>query len=275
MPCRTVHLEVVNSIDTDCFIQSLRRFIARHGNMRLIRCDNGKNFVGGKNELKDAFTMMDDNKIKFFLANLRTNWMAFSKNPPAASHMGRVWEQKIWSCQNILLSMLKNHGTSLNSKSLQTLTTEIEAMVNSRPLTTETLSDPTSPMLLSLANLLTSKTKVIMQHRWRRIQHLGNKFWLRWKKEFWSTLQSQQEWNDLKENIKVSDVVLLKTNNTNQNEWPMVQATEKMLDKDGIVKSVKLHIGSKDNSDQTLICPITKFVFLVRNKDVQFPDRGT
>ena len=88
-------------------------------------------------------------------------------------------------------------------------------------------------------------------------------------------MQSQQEWNDLKENIKVSDVVLLKTNNTNQNEWPMVQATEKMLDKDGIVKSVKLHIGSKDNSDQTLIRPITKFVFLVRNKDVQFPDRGT
>ena len=63
--------------------------------MRLIRCENGKNFVGGENELKDAFTMMDDNKIKFFLANLRTNWMTFSKNPPAATHMGRVWEQQI------------------------------------------------------------------------------------------------------------------------------------------------------------------------------------
>ena len=40
LPCRAVHLEVVNSMDTDCFVQSLRRLIARHGNMRLIKCDN-------------------------------------------------------------------------------------------------------------------------------------------------------------------------------------------------------------------------------------------
>ena len=63
---RTVHLEVVNSMDTDCFIQSLRRFIARCGNVRLVKCDNGTNFVSGKNELKHAFTMTDDNIINFF-----------------------------------------------------------------------------------------------------------------------------------------------------------------------------------------------------------------
>ena len=33
LSCRAVHLEVVNSMDTDCFIQSLRRFIARRGNV--------------------------------------------------------------------------------------------------------------------------------------------------------------------------------------------------------------------------------------------------
>ena len=97
LSCRAVHL-VVNSVDMDCFIQSLRRLIARRGNMRLIKYDNGTNFAGGKNELKHAFTMMDDNKIKFFLANQGTHWMTFSKNPPAASHMGGVCEQQIQSC---------------------------------------------------------------------------------------------------------------------------------------------------------------------------------
>ena len=29
--------------------------------------------------------MMDDNKIKFFFANLGTDWMTFSKNSPTAS----------------------------------------------------------------------------------------------------------------------------------------------------------------------------------------------
>ena len=47
LSCRGVHLEVIISMDTDCFIQSLRRFIARHDNVRLIKCDNGTKFVGG------------------------------------------------------------------------------------------------------------------------------------------------------------------------------------------------------------------------------------
>ena len=187
--------------------------------------------------------------------------MNFSKNPPVASHMGGVWEWQVQSCRNIILLILKNHGTSLNDESLQTLQTEVEVIVNSRPLTIETLSDPSRPMPLSSANLLTSKTKVIMPppgnfdqpdiyswRKWRRIQHLVNEFRSRWKKGFLSTLQSWQKWSDLKENIKSGDAVLLKTNNTNWNEWPMERVVEKMPDKDGPIRSVKLCIRSKNNS---------------------------
>ena len=88
--------------------------------------------------------------------------MTFSKNPPAASQVGGVWERQIRSCRNILSSILQNHGTSLNDESLQRIVTEVQVIVNSRPLTIETLSDPTSPMPISLANLLTLKKKLIM-----------------------------------------------------------------------------------------------------------------
>ena len=204
---------------------------------------------------------MDDNKIKFFLSNLGTDLMNFSKNPPVASHTGGVWQWQVQSCRNIILLILKNHGTSLNDESLQTLQTEVEVIVNSRPLTIETLSDPSRPMPLSSANLLTAKTKVIMPppgnfdqpdiyswRKWRRIQHLVNEFRSRRKKGFLSTLQSWQKWSDLKENIKSGDAVLLKTNNTNWNEWPMERVVEKMPDKDGPIRSVKLCIRSKNNS---------------------------
>ena len=77
-----------------------------------------------------------------------------------------------------------------------------------------------------------NRPDIYRQRRWRRIQHLGNEFWLRWKKEFLNTLQSRQKWNDLDENIKVDNIVLLKTNDTNRNEWPMVRIAEKMPDKD-------------------------------------------
>ena len=55
----------------------------------------------------------------------------------------------------------------------------------------------------------------------------------------------------------------------------MESVVENMTDKDGLVRSVKLCIGSKNNSDQTLIRPVTKLVLLVRNEDVQFPDGET
>ena len=55
----TVHLEVANAMDTDSFIQALRMFIARRGNMRMLRSDNGSNFVRFKlnyqKPLKNSF----------------------------------------------------------------------------------------------------------------------------------------------------------------------------------------------------------------------------
>ena len=68
--------------------------------------------------------------------------------------------------------------------------TETEAIINSRPLSVETINDGQSPMLISLNNILTIKAKVVMlppgvfqkpnlycEGRWRRIQHLSNEFW--------------------------------------------------------------------------------------------------
>ena len=49
---RAVHTEVANSLDTDSFINCLRRFIRRRGPVKLIRSDNGTNFAAGNEELR-------------------------------------------------------------------------------------------------------------------------------------------------------------------------------------------------------------------------------
>ena len=74
---RAVHIEVSHSMTTDSFIQALRRLIARKGNVRQIRSDNGPNLVGAEQELINAFNEMDHTKIQ-------------RRNPPAASHMGGI-----------------------------------------------------------------------------------------------------------------------------------------------------------------------------------------
>ena len=128
---RAVHIEITNSMETDSFTLALRRFIARHGNVRSITSDNGSNFVGADNELKKAFSEMNHQQIQHFLANIGVDWLIWSRNAPAASHMGGVWERQIRSARSILASLLKNHGTCLKDESLHTLMTEVEAIVNS------------------------------------------------------------------------------------------------------------------------------------------------
>ena len=50
----------------------------------------------------------------------------------------------------------------MNDESLRTLMAEVELIINSRPLTVETISHPKSEIPLSPSNLLTMKTSVVM-----------------------------------------------------------------------------------------------------------------
>ena len=145
------------------------------------------------------------------------------KNTLEASNTGGVWQTQIRSAWKILESLLKTHGAILCDESLRTLLVEVEAIVNYRPLTTALLTDVNSLIPLSPINLSTMKSKVLMPPRGvfstidiyshkhlRRVQHISNEFWDRWRKEVLVTLQSREKWNSLKRNWNVGDIVLLK-----------------------------------------------------------------
>ena len=141
--CRAIHLETTTSMDTDTFIFALRRFIGRRGPVRSIRSDNGGNFVGADNEMRKAISEFDQQKIKDFLLTEHCDWewVDWSFNPPLSSNMGGVWERLIRSVRSILSSLLKKQASRLNDESLRTLLVEVEAIVNSRPLINDPLSD--------------------------------------------------------------------------------------------------------------------------------------
>ena len=89
-------------------------------------------------------------------------WIQWKRNPPAASNMGGVWERQIRSAHSILVALLKIHVTSLNDESLCTFLAEVEAIVNTRPITSESLSDVHTPVPLCQLQLLTMKSRVVM-----------------------------------------------------------------------------------------------------------------
>ena len=105
---------------------------------------------------------MDHQKVQYFFQNIGADYIIWHRNPPASSHMAGVWEKQIRSARIILLFILNTHGRSLNDEPLRTLLVETEAILNSRPLTVDTLGDIQSEQPLCPSNILIMKSKVVL-----------------------------------------------------------------------------------------------------------------
>ena len=149
---RAVHIEVAHSLDIDSFLLTLQRFIGRRGNIRQMRSVNGSNFVGAVKELWKSFQDINHSRINEYLQMHGADWITWINNPPTTSHMEGIWERQIRTART-----WETHGKSLDEESLHMLLVEVEAIVNSRPMITETISDVKSDIPLSTANLPTMK----------------------------------------------------------------------------------------------------------------------
>ena len=132
MTIRAVHLEVAHSLDTDSFLMALRRFIARRGQVNIIRSDNATNFTSGERELRESINAWNQSKIHDTLLQKNIKWIF---NPPSCSHhFGGVWERCIRTARKRLQALLQMQ--TINDESLSTLLCEVESTMNGRPLTT-------------------------------------------------------------------------------------------------------------------------------------------
>ena len=139
---KAIHLEVTTEMSTDSFINALRRFVCRRGHVRSIWCDNGTNFTGTRNELQKELASMDHGKVKSFLQGHSCDYIAWQHNPPKGSHMGGIWERAIRSVRSVISAILLEHGRSISDELLATFMCEAESIVNCRPISVESLTDP-------------------------------------------------------------------------------------------------------------------------------------
>ena len=277
---RAVHLETLNSMETDAFINALRRFINRRGKVRELRCDQGTNFVGGRNELNAALREVNTDSVKNFLVTQDCDLIEFKMNVPSASHMGGIWERLIRTVRSVLSGLLEDHAQQLDDESLRTLFTEAENIVNSRPLTIDNLSDPDAPEPITPNHLLTLKAKVVLpppgnfsrpdlysRRRWRRIQYLSDQFWRRWQREYCLLQQKRQKWNEVSPNSQVGDIVLISDKSCPRNQWPLARVTEVYPSEDGLVRKVLLLV-TQSGKKKLLERPIHKLILIFRpNED--------
>ena len=265
---RAIHIEVAPSLDTDSFVNALRRFIARRGQVQEIRSDNGTNFIGGERELREAIKGWNQAQINDILLQKEIKWVF---NPPAGSHHGGVWERLIRSVRKVLNSILRVQN--LDEEGLHTVLCEVEAIINGRPIT-KASTDPHDLEALTPNHLLLLRTSpslppgkfnkddIYARRRWKQVQYMSDLFWKRWTKEYLPQLQERQKWTGIKRNFVVGDIVLIVDETAPRNSWIMGKVTQTFPDRSGLVR--RLLIKTKSSS---LERPITK-VCLLQEADI-------
>ncbi|UYV74036.1 hypothetical protein LAZ67_11001902 [Cordylochernes scorpioides] len=196
---KAIHLEIVSDLSTPTFLAAFRRFISRRGKPSDIFTDNATNFKGAKNILNNIHQLVKDSSIQSYVANEHITWHFI---PPSAPNFGGIWEAGIKSLKYHLLRCLKS--AVLNFEELNTLTSQIEACLNSRPLYPMSSDpndfNPLTPGHFLIGRPLTALTEPSYHPndnyltRWKLIQKARDVFWQRWSREYLNNLQQRSKW---------------------------------------------------------------------------------
>ncbi|KAL4008074.1 hypothetical protein ACER0C_001926 [Sarotherodon galilaeus] len=188
-------------------------------------------------------------------------------NPPAASHFGGVWERQIRSIRKVLSSVVEQQV--LDEEGLHTLLCEVEAIINSRPIS-RVSTDPNDLEALTPNHLLLMKARTPLppgvfsrsdlysRRRWRQVQYLADLFWRRWIKEYLPDLQRRQKWAQPQRNISQGDIVLIVDDSAPRNSWLMGRVIQTLEDAKGRVRQAKVK-----TSKNILLRPVAKLCVLL------------
>ncbi len=262
-----IHLEVAHSLDTNSCIHAFRRFIARRGPVSELRSDNGTNFVSTEKELKEALKSWNMQQIE---QSLLQKWVKWTFNPPHGAHYGGIWERLIRMVKTVFRSVTSEQY--LDEEGLQTVMCEVEAILNSRPLTSVS-DNPNDLEPLTPNHLLQLKVQPLLppglflkedlysKCRWRQVQSIADLFWKRWIREYLPLLQARQKWSRIRRNFRQGDIVLVADASAPRGSWMLARVTEAFPDSKGLVRSVRLQTKTSQ-----LERPVSKICLLVEGQ---------
>ncbi|XP_055642575.1 uncharacterized protein LOC129779234 isoform X1 [Toxorhynchites rutilus septentrionalis] len=134
MTTKAIHIEMVSDLTTEGFIAALKRFVARRGRPRTIFCDNTTNFTGAEKELKTLLRQFNDQQHQHTVTSLCAEiGIQFNFIPARAPTFGGLWEAAVKSLKHHLRRVVGLKA--LTAEAMQTVLTQIESCLNSRPLT--------------------------------------------------------------------------------------------------------------------------------------------
>ena len=269
---RAIHLDLVPDMTVESFIRSFKRFTARRGFPHKIISDNGKTF---KAAAKTIASVLNHPKVLHYFAGVGMQW---SFNLEKAPWWGGVFERMIKSVKRCLRKTIGR--AKLTHDELLTALTEVEVIVNSRPLSylsTEDIEEPLTPSHLLIGrrvlNLpdgdlhcgLIEGNDMEFTHESlnRRMDHLNktlNHFWKRWRNEYLLQLRECHRYGpktDVKGNsLSEGDVVLIHSDNKLRGFWKLGRVQRLVKGDNGHVRGATLKVPSRTGQTTILRRPL-------------------
>ena len=152
--------------------------------------------------------------------------------------------------KEVMSGVLKEH--IITDPQLLTVLTEVENIVNSRPLTHVSTDiddlEAITPNHLLLGKHLnwgaiinTDSQDVFSRKKWKQVQGIRTMFWDRWRKEYLPTLTKRSQWRKQAKNFSVGDLVLSREDkHAKRGKWPLARITKVLPGRDEIVRVVEL-----------------------------------
>lgn len=275
MTTRAIHLEMVADNSTIQFLLAFRRFISRRGTPDLIMSDNAPTFKLGRtilvNELKK---LAEDKTVQEFSTSAGLKWRFIT---PLSPWKGGFYERLVGSVKTALKKTVQRK--TLDLWNLQTLLSEIEATLNTRPITPMTgntaenarilrpidlinpqfslgfLDSPKAPVTQYDPFISTESQETLVSH-YALLRDSLETFWELWHKDYLQALADRNQLRIAKKQEsgnrpKVGDVVLMQTDNTTRSNWPLGLIVQVNKSADGAVRSVKLKTGKQKLLDRS------------------------
>ena len=240
---RAVHLELVPSMSSSSFKNSLVRFVSARGVPSCMVSDNAKSF---KKTAEDLNCLITRSPTKEYIDDNNITWLFYLEKSP---WWGGFIERMVGSVKSVLRKIL--YRSFLSYDEMSTLLKEVESVVNSRPITyiyNDEVVDPLSPSHLLIgkrSTQLPNDTLYVNDNddRNRFRERLLSVFNQKWKKVYLSELQeyhiTAHKSNQRDLVPEVGEVVLMK-NTSPRSAWKLARVTNLYASRDGRIRSVEV-----------------------------------
>ena len=245
---KAVHLELVGDLTSAAFIAAFKRFVARRGKPVLVMCDNALNFVGARRELSELHRLFRNQQFQESVAeSAEEDEIEFRFIPARSPNFGGLWEAAVKSFKG---HFKRTVGSKiLPHDAMHTAIVQIEAILNSRPLTPVS-SDPMdfealTPGHFLIQRPLTAVPEPDLSHLpknrlslWQEMQDFVQHMWKVWSRQYLSDLNNRTKWTRRRNNISVGTMVVVREDNLPPLKWKLGRIVQVHAGTDGNIRVV-------------------------------------